>query len=79
MFDNPGAKLAYSQQLNSPPIDENITVKELKRVSLIKDNTIELFVAVIKKSKKDDVCCSVYWTLIRRTKNSWCILKKEIL
>ena len=40
MFDKPGTQLLYRQQLTSPPIDENITVKDLVRVCVVKDNTI---------------------------------------
>lgn len=60
MFDKPGTKLSYKQNASSSPIDENITIKELMRVCVPKDNTIELLVSALKKSKKDDVCCYIY-------------------
>lgn len=60
MFDKPGTKLIYRQEQTSSPIDENISVKELVRICVVKDNTIELFVSSQKKSKKDDVCCYIY-------------------
>jgi hypothetical protein len=60
MFDSPGAKLVYSQQVNSPPMDHAMTIKDILRVYGIKGNTLELFVKIIKKGKKGDACCVIY-------------------